>query len=841
MPDFNNLPLILAGPIVRRVEPELVSIWVALSQARTIELGLWTGPVTADSDTGVFGNSTAEHTSTTNSIRIGDKLHLAVAVLDLSADPLPPGQFFSYNLVFDPGTSEQDLNSLGLLTDTTAGDHPHLALGYLPNTLPSFTIAPPGLDQLNLVHASCRKAHGIGSAGLSALDEMIRTSLLDVAGRPHQLFLTGDQIYADDVASVLLPELTDAGNALIGSSERLDLRVQPGGVTGAEIDASAPNFPATWRQELIAQAANFSSGEAMNHVLSFAEYCALYLFSWANVIWPDSLKKKGQIFTESGKSADVITADPPVLPAHLLAIYQKDPDKYGEFRDEYKGYFADEVANAKKFRQALPKVRRALANVPTYMIFDDHDATDDWYLTQGWRDRVLTTSLGVNVLRNAMLSYALFQGWGNEPQKFSQEPNYALLLALAQQIFPSGSAGPDRQAADQLDDLFGFDGGDPPLQWHYTVPSGPAQTVVLDTRTRRTFPGGLNDPPGLVSADAMNDQLPPSLVPSAGAQVLMVISAAPVLGVALIEELLQPILSRVRADFVHAVKAVMNNQRPEITGYMEFDLEAWSMEPVSFEALLEKLQPMRKVVILSGDVHYAFSAEMDYWKRGVSTPTRIVQLTSSASKNEWPVNTYGQKIAKRVLSTEKGQQMMHQAFYPLERLAWENAIDLVGEVNVPGGLIPGTFRALLSHSPVLLPTEGWPDGTTIDLPPDWSWRLRLVKDGRPDDDSPGARPADGQDNAIIPDIDPDDPGDGYTAVLLRHAKALSKKIARSVVFSSNIGMVSFSGSGDTLKVKHALMYEHPEGAKSGDPKAYTAYELGLAPSTADPPSIKAPP
>jgi hypothetical protein len=163
----------------------------------------------------------------------------------------------------------------------------------------------------------------------------------------------------------------------------------------------------------------------------------------------------------------------------------------------------------------------------------------------------------------------------------------------------------------------------------------------------------------------------------------------------------------------------------------------------------------------------------------------------------------------------------------------------VGEVNVPGGLIPGTFRALLSRSPVLLPTEGWPAGTTITPPPNWSWRIRLVKDGRPDDNSAESRPADGQDSAISPDIDPDDPGDGYTAVLLRHAKAISKKIARSVVFSSNIGLVSFSGSNDTLKVEHALMYVHPEGAKPGDPKAYTAYELSLAPSTEDPPSIEA--
>ena len=39
--------------------------------------------------------------------------------------------------------------------------------------------------------------------------------------RPHQLFLTGDQIYADDVADVLLFMLMDASETLLGWSEKL--------------------------------------------------------------------------------------------------------------------------------------------------------------------------------------------------------------------------------------------------------------------------------------------------------------------------------------------------------------------------------------------------------------------------------------------------------------------------------------------------------------------------------------------------------------------------------------------------------------------------------------------
>jgi hypothetical protein len=42
MPDFGKL-LVLAGPLLRRVEPASVSVWVALSEAGVVELGLWLG------------------------------------------------------------------------------------------------------------------------------------------------------------------------------------------------------------------------------------------------------------------------------------------------------------------------------------------------------------------------------------------------------------------------------------------------------------------------------------------------------------------------------------------------------------------------------------------------------------------------------------------------------------------------------------------------------------------------------------------------------------------------------------------------------------------------------
>jgi hypothetical protein len=844
LPDYNNLALILAGPILRRVEPTSVSVWLALSKPAQVEVGLWTGNVVASAASGTnFGNASAEKTATANSIRIGNKLHLALVTLDLTASPLTPGVVYSYNVSINAGGVSKDLNGLSLLEDKST-EPKHLAMGYLPNQLPSFAMPPVSLQDLKIVQASCRKAHGGGPDALAGLDTLIKKHVSDGLQRPHQIYMTGDQIYADDIASVLLPELTEAGRQLLGIDEKLTL-----GSNSFVVNAA--NFPATWRQELVNEKAKFTSHEAANHALAFGEYCALYLFFWSNVLWPEELKKKAQVFTESGTSAEAIDA----LPAHLKGLYpeaaaagasDKEKKKANEAREKAvkdreklkKEKWEVEIEAVKDFRKALPKVRRAMANIPCLMIFDDHEVTDDWYLVKRWTDQVLTSPLGVNCLRNGLLSYALFQAWGNTPQLFANDADHAALLTAAQNLFPAAaSGGPHQATAASIDSLFGFGGSAPKIKWHYSIPTGPTQTLVLDTRTRREFNSRIS-PPGLLSQTALDEQIPDAAVPSAGAEVLIVVSAAPVLGLALIEEVFQPIMARGATDFVNAISAAFDRKKePEITGYLEWDMEAWAMSPTHFESLLKKLNLMKKVIILSGDVHYGFSSQMDYWKKGATEPSRIIELCSSALKNEWPA------VLKRVLSTGTGQKLLQHSVYPLERVAWKDDLSITGEINVPAGeAIPGTYRTLMKSSPVLLPTEGWPAGTTVSVQPDWSWRVSLLSDERPDDSSADARPTDGQIGNITPDVDINNPVDGYAAVQKRHEKLITRKTPRSVVHNSNIGVITFNGSGASLTVIHDFYYFHPEAEtnpevlKPDEPSAYTSHETSLA-STVDTPPV----
>ena len=111
----------------------------------------------------------------------------------------------------------------------------------------------------------------------------------------------------------------------------------------------------------------------------------------------------------------------------------------------------------REFARTLPRVRRALANIATYMIFDDHDVTDDWNLHRRWHEHVHGRPLGRRLVQNALAAYAVFQGWGNEPGQFTADrPGGRLLAALA------GWDGQEGVTCEQLRARLGLDFQDQP-------------------------------------------------------------------------------------------------------------------------------------------------------------------------------------------------------------------------------------------------------------------------------------------------------------------------------------------------------------------------------------------
>ena len=151
------LPLLLAGPILRRVDPNLVSVWLALSEPAKVSLVVYEGVATAANAT-PFVTSAPEDTW-----RLGDKLHLALVsarIPETAGKSLQPDTLYSYDLSIIAGGRPHDLASLNMLRDATASEspdgHAHLALGYQPDVLPSFAPCPSKLPDLRILYGSCR-------------------------------------------------------------------------------------------------------------------------------------------------------------------------------------------------------------------------------------------------------------------------------------------------------------------------------------------------------------------------------------------------------------------------------------------------------------------------------------------------------------------------------------------------------------------------------------------------------------------------------------------------------------------------------------------------------------
>lgn len=609
-PPTGSWPLLLCGPILRRVSFTSVTVFLAFSHPRTVVLQVFARGADGRANASM-GQSAAQPT-----VRLGARLHVvAVTATGLA---LQPNTLYCYDVAVtktsasaDSGPANASLS--GIDPNQLSGAYP---LGYAIGVLPSFLTPPLKAGELNFHHGSCRKIHGGGGDALLALDRDIDMDRDRVDRRPQMLFLTGDQIYADDVAGPLLPILTELASKLLGWQEKMPDAGGPSLLTG---------LPPGSRSRFILRG-DMTSEKGHCHLLGLGEFYAMYLMAWSPALWPLALP----------------TADK-VVPAAALAA--ADPDGSGEDQDiaairDYlaKTDWADQMRTAMDFRDGLERVRRVLANIPSYMMFDDHEVTDDWYLNAAWQTEVLTApeGIGQRVIGNALAAYAVFQAWGNDHESFASGSDGGNLLTHLSAI---GNLDGDTYRAGQSD----HDGLRRALRvvpqsnatgmlWDYAFrPDARCdwQAIVLDTRTHRnlTAPGQTD----LIEASDLVRQIRArTAVPAP--EVTLVVSPAPVFGHPFVEELVEGILEKIPDE----------GELPKIgtKGHMRsvLDNEAWRQAgaPAAFEQLLAELSRLGRVVILSGDVHYGFSAAAWYWNRRQGSDTRaaMVQLCSSALKNE---------------------------------------------------------------------------------------------------------------------------------------------------------------------------------------------------------------
>ena len=597
-----------------------------------------------------------ETTATMQPAKVGTHLWMTVLTAGAPGGTFVAGDIYEYELSAE--------------WDQTRGAIPWNQLS-LPSALfPTFLAPPADAADLVVLHTSCRKPHGGGRDGLaSAMVELSRRFVGERLPQPHLLVLSGDQIYADEVGHPLMPRVLRVARDLVGIDETNVFGPAPP-IGGRGPGTVALGF----------------TGATANHLWTYAEFVAMYLLAWSPVLWPAAL---------------------PEFPS--IAAIPPDVDS-----SVSKESWDDELLNVRLFRAVLPDVRRVLANVPTLMSFDDHEITDDWNVDYAWVNTVYDRPGGRRAVTNGVLAYLLCQHWGNQPAAFTTpgSPERQVLDALSAAVSTVPATNPEAACRP----LLGIPGGPlpdaPPAQSlrDLTAPGAirydttigpdegwPVRIVLLDERTVREYPRA--DGRGArISRAALAAQLPPPPSPS---PFLLVVAAAPILGSDLVEDVIQPLF--------------------DVLGKARFaDFESWSAVRANHQDLLARLAAHHPVVVLSGDVHYGFTARLTRTENGVTT--RVAQLTASAAKNIEVKNAAISLFSELAMRLGLERVRETSGFASLStadrtklldpppagaRLAWDDTADvLLGRIAREGTSVPTAMPTPVAAA-YGLATPGW--------------------------------------------------------------------------------------------------------------------------------------
>ncbi|QUJ70610.1 alkaline phosphatase family protein (plasmid) [Photobacterium sp. GJ3] len=551
------LPLVLTGPVLRRCNASEITLWLVTTAPLEGQFVLYPG----DDHSPCFE---ADFTAS-QQIQIGQSVWIVMARF---TGEFPLDTVLTYEIVTQQGPIS------ALIPELLYPGEARLTVMFKSRA-----------DYIQ--HGSCRNPHFPGKDSLVAADEKVAG--LAVEDRPALLMMSGDQIYADHVAGptldaisqvidllglpdetftdapyATLSELRQSAKQLYGRDQVLPVHEETGNWLS---DTRLFSWLPKPRRPV------FSANECENHLIGLSEFLAMYLLVWSPQVW--RLVDHGRLQQQGFQCGDQV-------------LSEKWQQLWHREKQEIDGFI-----------EGLTQVQRLVAHLPTYMIFDDHDVTDDWNLTIGWEQAAYQHAFSRRIIGNSLFGYWLCQGWGNDPTQFDEK-----FTSLARAFFEQ--PGDNTQDA-MIEHLYRFE------HWHYEIGTQP-KMLVLDTRTRRwRSESTMNKPSGLMDWEALMDMQHSLMNESA----VIIVSPAPIFGVKFIE-MLQRVMTLLGKPLV-------------------VDAENWMAHPGAANTLLSIFTHTKtptNFVIISGDVHYSFAYDIKLRFRR-NSPS-IYQITASGIKNTFP-------------------------------------------------------------------------------------------------------------------------------------------------------------------------------------------------------------
>ena len=267
-----------------------------------------------------------------------------------------------------------------------------------------------------------------------------------------------------------------------------------------------------------------------------------------------------------------------------------------------------------------PVIRWLLSTVSTAMVFDDHDVHDDWNTSRAWVEEMRRKPWWQERIAGAFMSYWLYQHLGNlSPREHRSDE----LLQRAYRVDDLGdhlhefALRADRTTAGH--------------RWTFCRDVSTARVVVVDSRAGRVLDGTrkmLDDE----EWQYVEDQA------TGGFDHVFIASSLPFLLPKPVHDLEAWNEAICDGAWGGPMKEVGERIRQGL------DLEHWAAFGESFErvegllravAAGERGDPPATVTMLSGDVHYAYLAEVGF-PRGTGAQSAVYQATCSPFRN--PLN-----------------------------------------------------------------------------------------------------------------------------------------------------------------------------------------------------------
>jgi hypothetical protein len=263
-----------------------------------------------------------------------------------------------------------------------------------------------------------------------------------------------------------------------------------------------------------------------------------------------------------------------------------------------------------------PDIRWLLSTVPTTMIFDDHDVTDDWNISWSWVQEMRRRPWWKERIAGAFMAYWIYQHIGNlSPPELEAERTLDVVAG-------EGDAGPAlRELALQ------WDRESAASRWAYYRDFGRSRLLVLDSRAARVLADTDRE---MIDEDEWNWIFEHA---HGGFDHLVLASTLPIFlphGIHHLEAWNEALCTGRWGRFAAWLSERLRRA---------VDLEHWAAFNPSFERLCDWLrrvaggtseeEPPATIVILGGDVHNAYISEVDLGE-GAS---KVFQIVCSPFRN----------------------------------------------------------------------------------------------------------------------------------------------------------------------------------------------------------------